>query len=176
MIKEYQLEHEIEGLIEESRNQAINGPQLANVHRKLGAIIGEDLVKQLNKSEDEVAIVAVMRAGLPLAEGVWDFFPNSKFIMAKKVQELEEYRVCLEGKTIIVVDSVINTGKSILPLLEWLNEIGGEVIVATNVIFDQTVQKLKDYDIFAIRQSKNSYKGTKSIDTGNRLFNTIELE
>lgn len=175
MVKEYRLELNIGELIEESRNQENRGPKLAKVHTKLGNIIGEDLSSNISNDKD-TTIITIMRAGLPFSQGIFEFFPTSPFLPIKNVEDLQEYEIYLNDRNIIVVDSVINSGKSIQPIVEYLKSKNNNIIVATNVINDKAVPKFEDVDLYTIRISANSYVGTKSIDTGNRLFNTVELE
>ena len=176
MVKEYKLDLNLDTLIEESRNPENQGPKLAKIHTELGRIIGEHLSLKIPLGKDETTIITIMRAGLPFAQGIWEHFPNIPFITIKKVEELKEYEIYLNNRNIIVVDSVINSGKSIIPIIEYLQSKNNKITVATNVINDKAVPKFKDVRLHTIRISSNSYVGTKSIDTGNRLFNTVELD
>lgn len=175
MVKEYRLEQNIDELIQESRNQENRGPKLAAVHTKLGNIIGEELACTI-ANKKETTIITLMRAGLPFSQGIFEFFPTSPFLPIKKVEDLQEYDIYLTNRNIIVVDSVINSGKSIQPIVDYLKKKNNKIIIVTNVINDKAVPKFNDVDLHTIRISANSYVGTKSIDTGNRLFNTIELD
>lgn len=77
-------------------------------------------------------------------------------------------------ENVILVDSVINTGKTI-------EEISGsDISIACCVINENAVEKFKDR-LYTVRVSKNSYigdntkvqKGNRGPDTTMRLFNQI---
>ena len=77
-------------------------------------------------------------------------------------------------KNVILVDSVINTGKTIMAILE------PDMMVASCVI-NQKAVSLFDKQLYTIRVSENSFvgaevlqqKGDKGPDTTMRLFNLI---
>ena len=82
-------------------------------------------------------------------------------------------------------DSVINTGKSIMRIIDELknHNPGIDVIIAANVIQNEAVELFKDYLVFATRLSKNSFVGVNQSkqtgktgpDTADRLFNLIKV-
>lgn len=84
----------------------------------------------------------------------------------------------------LIVDSVINTGKSIMRIIDELknHNPGIDVIIAANVIQNEAVELFKDYLVFATRLSKNSFVGVNQSkqtgktgpDTADRLFNLIK--
>lgn len=174
MVKEYRLSLDLQILIEESRSSKNMGPKLVKTHVDLGEVIGKELSNNLDVKD--ITIIAIMRAGLPFAQGIWQHFPYAQFLPIKTVNDLKAYDLYLNNRTIIVVDSVVNTGKSILPILNYINDKNNNIIVATNVINNKAVSLLSEFKLHTIRISTNSYVGTKTIDTGNRLFNTIDLE
>ena len=83
----------------------------------------------------------------------------------------------------VIVDSVINTGKSVLDMIHKLKlrnpEI--EIVIVSNVIQEDAIDLMIGYKIFAIRTSANSFVGSrqstqkngKGPDTADRLFNYI---
>lgn len=85
---------------------------------------------------------------------------------------------------VVIVDSVINTGKSIMRIIDELknHNPGIDVIIAANVIQNEAVELFKDYLVFATRLSKNSFVGVNQSkqtgktgpDTADRLFNLIK--
>lgn len=175
MVKEYRLHLDIEDLIQESRNQENRGPKLAKVHTELGNIIGEDLSSKICEKKEGTTIITIMRAGLFFAQGIWECIPTAQFLPIRNVEELDKYDIYLQNRNIIIADSVINTGKSVQPIIEALKSKENNIFVATIVINDKAVPKFEEDGLHTIRISANSYVGTKSIDTGNRLFNTVEL-
>lgn len=123
-----------------------------NLHR-VGEIFGYELSKELNYEvmdvttplatakvslpQDKVVIATIMRAGLPLHEGVLDFFDNAEnaFIAAYRKYDSEtefhihtEYCACpeLKGKTVILADTMLATGSSIEVAIEVLRKEAGE--------------------------------------------------
>lgn len=88
------------------------------------------------------------------------------------------------GLLVVIVDSVINTGKSIMRIIDELknHNPGIDVIIAANVIQNEAVELFKDYLVFATRLSKNSFVGVNQSkqtgktgpDTADRLFNLIK--
>lgn len=87
-------------------------------------------------------------------------------------------------KLVVIVDSVINTGKSIMRIIDELknHNPGIDVIIAANVIQNEAAELFKDYLVFATRLSKNSFVGVNQSkqtgktgpDTADRLFNLIK--
>ena len=85
---------------------------------------------------------------------------------------------------VVIVDSVINTGKSIMRIIDELKNHNPsiDVIIAANVIQNEAVELFKDYLVFATRLSKNSFVGVNQSkqtgktgpDTADRLFNLIK--
>ena len=90
----------------------------------------------------------------------------------------------LNTERVVIVDSVINTGKSIMKIIDKIRKLDPdiEVIIATNVIQNKAVEALKDYLVIVTRVSKNSFigvnqpkqNGMTGPDTADRLFNLIE--
>lgn len=84
----------------------------------------------------------------------------------------------------VIVDSVINTGKSVLNIIDNLKQTihKTNIFIATNVIQNKDFDYLKEYKIFAVRTSANSFIGNrqskqnnrKGPDTADRLFNYID--
>ncbi len=90
----------------------------------------------------------------------------------------------INTERVVIVDSVINTGKSIMRIIDELknHNPGIDVIIAANVIQNEAVELFKDYLVFATRLSKNSFVGVNQSkqtgktgpDTADRLFNLIK--
>lgn len=100
-----------------------------------------------------------------------------------ELSEEEKHQVRIKY-TVVIVDSVINTGKSIMRIIDELknHNPGIDVIIAANVIQNEAVELFKDYLVFATRLSKNSFVGVNQSkqtgktgpDTADRLFNLIK--
>jgi len=121
--------------------------------RKVGNIFAYEISKTLNFSEkdvqtplatarvsttdDKIVAATILRAGLPLYEGVTDFFDSAEnaFVAAYRKYDSEgefhihtQYCTCpdLTGKTIILADTMLATGSSIEVAVEVLIREGGE--------------------------------------------------
>ena len=151
------------------------GYELRESHYYLGRKLGKEVAKYRKLQSKRVAVLIMMRAGLPFGFGVVDAIDedNDVTVMFSTTPDnnYNDYDV------VIIADAVINTGKTIVQIANDLkNE---QVIVVTNVISDKYLDNLKDYDIFATRISEHSFKGEnvkvmsggKGPDTGERLFN-----
>lgn len=148
-------------------NSGISGPELAMAHIELGKELG----KHMDRFDPaDTTVVAILRGGIFFAEGIY-------FSLGCKFQTYDPKRdefVRPDTKDVILVDSVINTGKTIEKLL------GPNIYVACNVINEKAVERFQNI-LFTVRVSKNSFvgseikeqKGNKGPDTTMRLFNLI---
>ena len=148
-------------------DSGISGPQLAMAHMELGKLMG---LQMTEFDPGDTTVVAMLRGGIFFAEGIY-------FSMGCKFQTYDpKHEVFVRPKTknVILVDSVINTGKTMLEIMD------SSMFVACCVINEQAVPKFK-YRLFTVRVSKNSFvgsnvqkqSGNKGPDTTMRLFNTI---
>lgn len=92
---------------------------------------------QIPLCDDKIVLATILRAGLPLHEGLLSFFDSAQnaFIAAYRKHDTAEqfninpeYCTCpdLKGKTLIISDTMIATGASILLAYNRLLEEGGE--------------------------------------------------
>ena len=148
-------------------NSGISGPALAKAHMELGELLAEEF---LGLDPEDTTIVAMLRGGLFFAEGMY-FKLGCKF---QTYDPKKDTFVRPNTKNVILVDSVINTGKTILAILE------PDMKVASCVINQKAVH-LFDKQLYTIRVSTNSFvgeevlqqTGDKGPDTTMRLFNLI---
>lgn len=123
-----------------------------NVER-IGEIMSYEISKQLNYQtqvvetplgeaemlliSDKVVVATVLRAGLPLQQGVLNYFDDSEcaFVSAYRKNKKDgtfkinvEYVSCgsLEGKILIIADPMLATGQSLRMTYEALVAHGGE--------------------------------------------------
>ncbi len=151
-------------------NSGISGPKLMNAHIELGREIGQAINKKLHLLKEETTVVAMLRGGVFFAQGIYEIL-DCKFDMY--YPKHESYKRP-KTKYVILVDEVINTGKT---LKEMIDE---DTIVATCVINEKAVQ-LFGNNLFIARTSKNSFigkeikkqVGKEGPDTTSRLFNLI---
>ncbi|KAL8999175.1 MAG: hypothetical protein Q9169_001954 [Polycauliona sp. 2 TL-2023] len=192
------------------RNSAVAGPELREAHRRAGYhlattlvadiigleqppiqhVLGRETTGYRLRHEAKTTIVALMRGGEPMASGVNDAFRNAMFVHARDPRDVKVYH--LEGQvTLILVDSVINTGKSIVDFIRYIRKYIHatiHIVVVAGVIQDKCVtgddggtlvQQLASFarvHIVALRLSTTSFVGSRQTDTGNRLFNTTHLD
>ena len=165
---EIKKNEKIEKLIAITKSDSgISGPELAKAHVELGMALGEQI---RDKFLGDITVVAILRGGIFMAMGLYyalgcrfDVYDpkKDKFIRPKT-------------KNVILVDSVINTGKTIEEIY------GPDISVACCVINENAVEKFKDR-LYTVRVSKNSYvgsntkvqRGNRGPDTTMRLFNQI---
>ncbi|KAL5925358.1 hypothetical protein ACKVV7_003430 [Pyricularia oryzae] len=192
------------------RDASIAGPALQEAHAQAGRFLATQVVAQVIgleehiiphvqgqntigyrlKAEERTLIVAMMRGGEPMARGVYQTFPLAMFAFAKYPQELAT-RDVVDMESILLVDSVINTGKSMIDFVEYIRAMNSKakILLVAGVVQAGAVElevdgiseggslrwKLGlqgDVGIVALRVSENKYTGAKGTDTGNRLFNT----
>ncbi len=166
----YELEknNKIKKLIALTKSDSgISGPQLAMAHMELGKELGSQMK---DFAPDDTTVVAMLRGGIFFAEGIY-FSLGCKF---QTYDPKHEPFLRPETKNVILVDSVINTGKTILDILE------PDMFVACCVINEKAVAFFED-QLYTVRISKNSFVGSdtrkqtgnKGPDTTMRLFNLL---
>jgi uracil phosphoribosyltransferase len=139
------------------------------------------------RNEERIGIICLMRAGLYLAHGCRSVLRRSplhlfsperdKGLSPKELDELAGSRL----DTLLIVDSVVNTGKTIRPIFAQAKSMGiKKVIVMVGVSpVAQGTSIAEDYPevmFYFARLSHNSYVGKGGTDTGNRLFGTPNRE
>lgn len=148
-------------------DSGISGPNLAKAHMELGRLLGEKMV-QVNPRD--TTVVAMLRGGIFFAEGIY-------FQLGCKFQTYDPKREAFvrpQTKNVILVDSVINTGKTIKDIFKE------NMFVACCVINENAISHF-DEKLFTIRVSKNSFvggnvhkqSGKVGPDTTMRLFNIL---
>ena len=181
-------------LVDQTRRATSFGPDLARAHRKVGSALAPCIAKHLRLIETEIAhvqgsatgvsiasgeepvILAMLRAGLFLAEGVWESFPTASLVLQSGNGAPV---VALPAATgpLVLVDAVINSGRSVRELLCALELADRRpAVVATLVGFRPTMERLCEayptIEFVAARISDRSYVGRGATDTGSRLFGT----
>jgi len=170
-------------LIDKCKSSSMTvGKELRMAHYELGRLISGEITK--GAEQREFAVMVMMRAGLFYANGLADQIEDSGHISSLILlndNELEDdVLVSVQGKDVLIVDAVVNTGKSIFRLLEQLSG-HGSVKVVTTVIPNKSLHLFDKTSLYTIRTSDNQYTGAKvkyisndkGPDTGDRLFNTM---
>ena len=184
--------------VDRTRQGAVTGPELANAHRNVGRLLAADIANQLAIEEciiehstgprqdgvrllktSQPIVVPLMRAGLFVAEGIWEMLPGAAlmpwFPNTTAIPTLPGERPT------ILVDAVINSGRSMQLALDALKEKGSQnIIVATLVGYRPTLEAMAEGNptvtFVAGRASDRSYCGRGGTDTGARLFGTMSWE
>lgn len=188
------------------RDAANAGPALRTAHRQVGwylaiehvttiiglesrpiqQVLGRPETGSRLRHEERTTIVALMRGGEPMASGVSDAFPLAMFLHAKEAEDITLHY--LKGQeTVILVDSVVNTGKTIVDAVRYIRKLHATVriIIVAGVVQKECVSKnipkdelahLMGIHLVTLRYSDTKFTGSKATDTGNRLFNTTHLD
>ncbi len=180
-------------LINSTRQAGMAGAALAEAHRDVGRLLAGSVARYLVledvaikhvagvstgvqiKAGSEPIVVAMMRAGLFVAEGVWSSLPGSSLVLHSSHMNLDELPA--DGRTVVIVDSVINTGRSIRDVIGAVAALKpGCLAVAALVAYRGTLNELlaefPEVDFHIARISDRSYVGCGATDTGARLFGT----
>lgn len=162
---------EIDRLIAITKSDSgISGPGLAEAHIRLGWALGKQVGELGLFEPEETTIVTVLRGGIFFAEGMY-FAMGCRF----KTYDPKHERFVRPGtKHVILADSVINTGRTLMEA--W--DMG--VYVACCVVNAGAVPVFGER-LFAVRVSGNSFVGgdvrrqvgSLGPDTTLRLFHLL---
>ncbi|WMW25673.1 uracil phosphoribosyltransferase [Methanolobus sediminis] len=181
----------------QSRRADLTPVLLEGMHRKLGQLLSYEFVNTLDLEQVEInhvqgrkrgisvsskeftLILVMMRSGLYVAEGfreILDSHSRLEFISNKD----DVLKICskynLSMTNIVIVDSVINTGKSISNVLEELPSYKSLTVVC-QVMYsgfaESDLVQNSNVNFITCRISDNFYVGHGKTDTGNRLFGHI---
>jgi uracil phosphoribosyltransferase len=178
-------------LVDRTRRATMEGPQLAAAHRAIGNFLAADVVNRIELAPYEIehptgptigvrispgasaTILALLRAGLFLAEGIWEQIPTSSLVLHQPGENIRGLGP--DRGPVVIVDAVINTGRSIRALTSSVGR-DRRVVVVVLTGFRPTIEQLVDefpeIDFVAARLSERSYVGRGQTDTGSRLFGT----
>lgn len=141
--------------------------------------------------ENDLIVVTVLRAGLPMLEAVMEFFPNAQagFLAIKRDERTHEAKLYFDrvpdcsGKHILLVDPMVATGGSLLDAMKVLEGRGAAKITSLNIIGApeglENVQKSHpELDIYIAKIDKrlndDKYILPGLGDAGDREYNTLE--
>ncbi|KAI7970534.1 hypothetical protein EIK77_005438 [Talaromyces pinophilus] len=188
------------------RNATFSGPVLRKAHYRVGWYLATEFCAEILgletfpiphvqghktdgyrvRNEKETLIVALMRGGEPMALGINDVLPFATFLHARGANDI--LPELLSGiKTILLVDSVVNSGKSILSFVQHIRTLHATVriVVIAGVIqskavtsseMSQQLCRFRHLSFVTLRLSENKFTGQGGTDTGNRLFNTTNRD
>jgi uracil phosphoribosyltransferase/adenylate kinase/phosphoserine phosphatase len=188
------------------RDAATYGPDLRAAHRRAGWYLAHEHVSRIIGLESspikhvlghsttgsrlfqemQTLIVSLMRGGDPMASGVSEAFPRAMYVHIKEPEDLKHHH--LEGRTqVLLVDSVVNTGKSVLDCVKAIGLLNQHirVVIVAGVIQAQCLHRSSKFyqelsahgraSVVTLRVSETKFTGSGTTDTGNRLFNTTHL-
>ncbi|KAK3708299.1 hypothetical protein LTR37_011564 [Vermiconidia calcicola] len=189
-----------------TRDSQVQGPQLRACHRQAGWYLAIEYLTDLLgldekptqdvhgnnttgyqlQSEQNTSIIPLMRGGEPMAFGVNDAFPLATFVHAKDATEIKLSHIA-NSSTVILVDWVINSGKSILEFVKRVRSIDRDVriVIVAGVVQADALGSMShlisalnvggEISLVTLRTSARKYTGRGGTDTGNRLFNTTHI-
>jgi len=135
-------------------------------------------------NEEQIVILGCLRAGIYLVEGLRFIFQKSPVYYIHPIRNvgLEEKELkilpSLKNRSVIIADSVINTGETIFPTIKQIECFEPLKIIVTCLVMPlDTAEKIKrnhtSHSFYVARVSRNKYVGKGKTDTGNRLFGTF---
>lgn len=185
-------------LVDRTRRAAVCGPALADAHREVGKALAPFAARRMTlvdepidhvagpstgacvKDESAPIVLALMRAGLFVAEGLWATVPGASLVpWDGAVDGLSN--VPVERRAVIIVDSVINTGRSMDGALQAVYEgkpawVSVAALVANAAGLSERIDLWPEVEWAIARVSQRSYVGKGGTDTGARLFGTTGWE
>lgn len=198
-------------LASNTRDADFHGPNLQKAHEDAGwylateyvstfigvepytmtSVQGKEIQGHRLFDEEKTCIVPLMRGGDPMARRVHKAFPLAMYHHADEPAGIQAIHVS-RMNTIILVDWVINTGKSIVEFVKHIREnLSSQIriVIVAGVVQEEAIgvgdvdgilkketAGLGDVALIAMRISKNKYPGRGGTDTGHRLFNTTHLD
>lgn len=183
-------------LMSATRDAGCSGTTLVDAHRLMGRYLATEYLGQVlglesyNMKhvqggeteghrlfhEDNTVIVPLMRGGEPMARGVWEAFPAAVYVHAKTPIDLNKQSHITGRAAIVLVDGVVNPGKSIAEFVTHLRTCDSKVriVVIAGVVQEQAVEeggivdrlsnRYEGLSLIALRVSENKYTGRGSTD------------
>lgn len=159
--------------IEKTRSDSgIHGPELDKAHEYLGYEIGRQIKEMKIIDPNDTTVISIERGGRFFAQGLYYALECRFDAFNPKYQDYDRPPT----KHVILADSVINTGNTLLKIFNK----DTDTYAAACVVNEKAVPLFADR-LFPVRVSKNSFvgsnvkvqKGDKGPDTTMRLFNLL---
>ncbi|KAK4095971.1 hypothetical protein N658DRAFT_511606 [Parathielavia hyrcaniae] len=192
-----------------TRDSRVAGPSLRKEHKRVGRYLATEFLANDDvigleaydithvqghiaighriRHESRTTIVALMRGGGPMAEGVSQVLPSAMFLHAYRPDDVTVKHI--KGQwTVVLVDSVVNSGKSMVEFVHRIRQLDpvvpivavAGVVQAQSLssarVLGQTLEADRALSFVALRLSDNKFQGRGGTDTGNRLFNTTRVD
>ncbi|HCJ83831.1 MAG TPA: uracil phosphoribosyltransferase [Parachlamydiales bacterium] len=141
------------------RDPSCERRQFRSSMKKIGEYLALDVARDLNTHEvtmktllgkeavhslvlEEIVLVTILRAGLPLVDGFLEVFPDAEvgFFAMKRDEKSLKAKIdyialpSLEGKTVILVDPMIATGGSMCDAILHMKQLHPKKILAAGAI------------------------------------------
>jgi len=193
--------HLVRLLATETRRTDTSPRALANSHVALGRFLAGEFVDHLPvepcdiahpqgvrqgwriADEPRIALLVFMRAGLYVADGVREVLHHApmQHVNPQRGVGLNEAELAALNarapNVCVLIDSVVNTGASLEPVLAQLATRGARLFVLSLVTPVVTAERLErtwpSVSFLFARVSENQYIGKGATDTGDRLFGTV---
>lgn len=162
----------IDQLVYQLRNPATDSKQFRNSLEKIGEYLALEVFDHLEKKDvsietltgavaahsicDETPVlVTILRAGLPLCFGAHQVFPDAPigYLAISRNEETLQPKVDyvalpeIEGKTVIIVDTMIATAGSMLATIEIIEKYRPKRILVIGAIASEyAMQKIEEHD------------------------------
>jgi uracil phosphoribosyltransferase len=159
-------------LVYEIRNPETGSASFREAIEKIGTILAQDLLEELDTKEvvlqtltgteakhllvnETPVLVTILRAGLPLNAGVHQVFPDAEvgFLAMSRDEETLKAQTDyvalpdLRGKTVILTDTMLATGGSLLDAIEIINQKGARRIFVVAAIASKCgIERITNYD------------------------------
>ncbi len=141
--------------------------------------------------EENIVVVTVLRAGMPMLDSVMDLLPNAVagFLAMKRDESTHESKLYYDrlpdckGKTVLLVDPMVATGGSMVDALELIKTREPKRVITLNIIgspegLENVSSTHPDVDIYIAqideRLDENKYIIPGLGDAGDRAYNTVE--
>lgn len=180
-----------------TRRGTCHGSNLVAAHRDVGRMLASDVARSLSLEDVDIehvagrsvdvrvvpgtepVIVAMLRSGLFVAEGVRDALLDASLVLYRDERDLHD--AAFEGRLVVVVDAVINTGACLRRVVDAARaRLPLRVVVVSLVGYRPSVEalaeSLPEVEFVVGRLSERTYVGRGPTDTGARLFGTIGWE
>jgi uracil phosphoribosyltransferase len=119
--------------------------------KKIKTVLGEEASHSL--LDEDIVVVTILRAGIPIFNGFMDVFKDAEsgfFAMSRNEETLKattHYEAIpnLDGKTVILVDTMIATAGSVLDSLKAFEKYGNpkKIIVAGAMVTEHAKEKIE---------------------------------
>ncbi|KAK4152281.1 hypothetical protein C8A00DRAFT_35024 [Chaetomidium leptoderma] len=163
-------------LMTPTRDSRVFGPALREAHRRVGWYLATEFLAD---------VVEVEGYSIPHVQG---HTTDGHRVGHEDKTPDEVMPRHIKGKwTVILVDSVVNSGKSVVEFVERVRSFDPtiSIVVVAGVVQSQSLSPAaslgrvleadRALSLVALRLSENKFQGRGGTDTGNRLFNTTQF-